>query len=268
MPIINLVYEAPTPRPELCFTANTANSTVQLKKYWTPTEVTLETSTDWTTWNTYTFDTDITLANIWDRVYFRNTSETDTLFTTNYGGSNSYRFIMTGSIAWSWDVSYLLNKNWTDTLGWNNIFAWLFNNCTSLTTPPELKFLTLTAHCYYAMFNGCTSLTRCPSIPATTLGDYCCYCMFYGCSNLETLPALYSLDLKSNCYAWMFSHCSKIKISESQTWEYQTEYRIPITWTWTASWQTPLSDIFNTTWWTYTSNPIRNRTYYTSNTVV
>ena len=42
----------------LCFTANTAGSTVQLWKNWSPTPVTLETSTDWENWSTYTFSWD------------------------------------------------------------------------------------------------------------------------------------------------------------------------------------------------------------------
>ena len=69
----------PTVIPYLCFTADTAGSTVQLKKNYSPTNVTLETSLDGKNWTTYTFDTDITLSNLWDMVYRRHTSETDTL---------------------------------------------------------------------------------------------------------------------------------------------------------------------------------------------
>lgn len=252
--------------PYLCFTANTANSTVQLKKFGSPTSVTLETSTDWVNWTTYTIWDTITLSNIWDFVFFRNTSETDTLFSSWYS-NNFYRFIMTGSIAWSWDVSYLLNKNWTDTLGWDYIFACLFRNCNVLTTPPELKFTTLTDSCYYAMFYGCTALTSCPSIPATTLASYCCKDMFYGCSNLETLPELPATTFVMECYREMFYWCTKIKLSTSQTWEYQTAYRIPTTWTWTTA-SNSFLDMFTNTWWTKTWTILMNTTYYTSNTVV
>jgi hypothetical protein len=65
----------------------------------------------------------------------------------------------------------------------------------------------------------------------------------------------------------MFRNCSKIKLSTTQTWEYQTEYRIPTTWTWT-SWSSSLSNMFTSTWWTFTWTPSINTTYYTSNTVV
>ena len=252
--------------PYLCFTANTAGSTVQLKKFGSPTSVTLETSTDWVNWTTYTIWDTITLSNIWDFVFFRNTSETDTLFSLWYS-SNFYSFVMTGSIAWSWDVSYLLNKNWTDTLGWDCIFACLFRNCNVLTTPPELKFTTLTDSCYCAMFDGCTALTSCPSIPATTIASYCCKDMFYGCSNLETLPELPATTFMMECYREMFYWCTKIKLSASQTWEYQTAYRVPTTWTWTTA-SNSFLDMFTNTWWTKTWTILMNTTYYTSNTVV
>ena len=42
--------------------------------------------------------------------------------------------------------------------------------------------------CYWSMFQNCTSLTTDPELPATTLSAYCYYQMFYGCSliNLST----------------------------------------------------------------------------------
>ena len=252
--------------PYLCFTANTANSTVALGKSWTPNEVNIETSLDWTTWNPYTIWDTITLSNVWDFVFFRNTSETDTLFSSWYT-NNFYRFVMTGSIAWSWDVSYLLNKNWTDTLSWAFVFAKLFSSCTALTTPPELKFTTLTSYCYYWMFLSCSSLTTAPHIPAITLATYCCYAMFESCTNLEALPELSATTLDTYCYAGMFNGCSKIKLSTTQTWEYQTPYRIPSEWSWTSA-QGALNDMFYSTWWTKTWTPAINTTYYTSNTLV
>jgi hypothetical protein len=48
----------------LCFTANTAGSTVKLIKNGSPTTVTLETSTDGNTRTTYTIGDTITLSNI------------------------------------------------------------------------------------------------------------------------------------------------------------------------------------------------------------
>ena len=250
--------------PYLCFTALAVNSTVQLIKTGSPASVTLETSTDWKTWTAYTFWNTITLTNILDKVYWRNTSTTDTWFNTN--ASNYYKFVMTWSIAWSWDVNYLLNKNSTNTLS-SYCYISLFNGCTSLATAPSLPATTLAGNCYAYMFRWCTSLTATPQLPATTLVDACYSSMFQWCTNLTALPKLPATTLPNFCYYFMFYQCSKIKMSTTQTWEYQTAYRIPTTWTWTVG-SSSLANMFNSTWWTFTWTPSINTTYYTSNTVV
>ena len=240
MPIINLVYEAPTPYQwdELCFTANTANSTVQLTKNGSPTSVTLETTTDWVNWTTYTMGDTITLSNIWDKVYRRNTSTTDTWFSLGYN-TNYYQFATSWSLACSWDVNYLLNKNSTTTVS-DYCYCRLFRQ-TDITTPP--KFL------------------------ATTLGILSYLQMFYGCTKLETLPSLSALAYPERCCESMFYNCSKIKINTIKQWIYQTEYRIPTTWTGTAG-SYAFRYMFTGTWGSYTGNAQINTTYYTSNTVI
>ena len=326
----------------LCFTANTAWSTIKLAKNGSPTVVTLETSTDWNTWTTYTFWDTITLANIWDKVYRRNTSETDTGFSTTT--SNYYKFEMTGSIAWSGDINFLLNKNSTTALSsycyyrifywcswltsapvlssttlatycynymfswctwltnapalpattlvsncYNSMFYWctwltsapvlpattlaercyqtMFYWCTSLTTAPTLPATTLANYCYISMFNWCTSLTTAPALPATTLTTNCYEGMFRWCKNLTSLPALPATTLTKSCYNTMFYDCSKIKLSTTKTWEYQTAYRIPTTWTWTTA-TDAVKYMFGNTWGSFHGEPTINTTYYTSNTVV
>lgn len=258
------IGEAPYEWNELCFTANTAGSTVKLTKTGSPTAVTLETSTNGLDWSTYTFWTAITLTNIWDKVYFRNTSETTTWFSTS--ASNYYQFVMTWSISWSWDINYLLNKNSTTTVS-SYCYFYIFQWCTSLTASPELPATTLALNCYYDMFFWCTSLTTAPTLPATTLAERCYREMFYQCTSLTTLPSLPATTLTNYCYQYMFYWCSKIKLSTTQTWEYQTPYRIPTTWTWTAG-SNSLASMFANTWWTFTWTPSINTTYYTSNTVV
>ena len=249
----------------LCFTANTANSTISLPKTGSPTAVSLETSTNGLDWSTYTIWDTITLTNVWDKVYFRNTSETTTWFST--GTSNRYTFSMTGSIAWSWDVNYLINKNWTTVLVSNYCYYALFFWCTSLTTAPILTATTLTNYCYYSMFNWCTNLTTAPALKATTLADTCYANMFTSCTSLTSLPKLPATVLKKSCYYGMFYWCTSIKLSTTQTWEYQTSYRIPTTWTWTDAGNT-LGIMFTNTGWTFKDTPTINTTYYTSNTVV
>ena len=253
------------PLPEcLCFTANTAGSTVNLYKQGNPTTLSLETSTDWISWTPYSYYTAINLANIWDKVYFRNTSESN--HRCNTGATNRNYFIMSWSISASWNINYLINKNWedfTNSYGICNMFQW----CTALTTPPELPTKVLTQYCYSNLFQWCTNLTKAPELPATSLEQYCYNNMFYGCSNLEELPKITQTGLSYRSCINMFWDCVKIKLSTTQTWEYQTAYRIPTTWTWTDDWQA-LSNMFYWTWWTFTWTPSINTTYYTSNTVV
>lgn len=250
--------------PYLCFTANTSWSTVRLRRNWSPYSVSLETSTDGENWSSYTIWNTITLSNVWDKVYFRNTSETTTWFSKN--GANFYYFSITWSVSWSWDTTTLLNKNWTDTVS-SYCFNDLFTNCTSLTTAPSLPATTLAEYCYTGMFYGCKVLTTAPKLPATILWICCYQSMFNSCTSLTVLPKLPATTLTDYCYREMFANCSNIKLSSTQTWEYQTEYRIPTTWTWTT-WTNSLQSMFSYTWWSWTWTPTINTTYYTSNTVV
>ena len=63
----------------LCFTATQANSAVRLDKNGSPGAVSLETSTDGTTWTDYAWSgstgNTVTLANVGDKVYFRAKTE-------------------------------------------------------------------------------------------------------------------------------------------------------------------------------------------------
>ena len=224
----------------LCFTANTAGSMISLNRNGSPDAVSLEISTDGFNWNTYTIGTYITLSNIWDKVYFRNTGET-TKFSLS--SSNYYYFYNTAgsSVSASGDISYLINKNGTKTLSSSYTFSFLFY-WFNLTTPPKIPFTTLSFNCFYYMF--------------------------YNCSNLEVLPELPAQTLANWCYYYMFYRCSKIKLSTTQTGEYQNTYRIPTTWTGTGWNVNSLAQMFGNTWWTFTWNPTINTTYYTSNTVV
>lgn len=258
------VMVTPALPPYLCFTAKQANSRIYLQKNGSPTTVTLEISTDWTNWSTYTIWNTINLVNVWDKVYFRNASTTTTWFSTST--SNYYKFAMGGRINGSWSVNYLLNKNWTTTLS-NYCFAQLFQNCVPLATAPQLPSTTVTDYCYYNMFQNCTNLTTAPALPATNTWYYCYANMFYGCSALTNIPSLYATAYKNSCCYQMFFSCSKIKLSTTKTWEYQTSYRIPKSWTWTTE-TNALRYMFSYTWWTFADTPNINTTYYTSNALI
>lgn len=224
----------PTKLPWLCFIAEQANSTVKLNKSWSPTSVSIETSIDWSSWTDYSFWTTITLSSIGDKVYFRNKSETATWFST-YFSTDYYSFSITWAIGCSGDVGYLLCKNSTDTITSDHCFARLFYQCTWLTKSPSFPATTLKTRCYHQTFRGCTSLKQIPALPALSLTNYCYSQMFYG--------------------------CSLIKLSTTQNADYTQPYRIPTSWTWTVA-TSSLKSMFSQTWWTFTSNPSINTTYY------
>lgn len=79
-----------------------------------------------------------------------------------------------------------------------NCYEYMFRNCTSLTTAPELPVTTLenSYMCYAFMFEGCTSLTTAPELPATKLETYCYNSMFEGCSKLKYIKML-ATDISS-----------------------------------------------------------------------
>ena len=143
----------------------------------------------------------------------------------------------------------------------------MFYGCTSLTTAPILPATTLAGNCYTSMFNGCTLLTTVPELPATTLAFGCYADMFNGCTSLTTVPELSATTLAEVCYYDMFNGCTKIKLSTTQTGEYQTTYRIPTSGT-GATATNALTNMFTSTGGTFTGTPEINTTYYTSNTVV
>lgn len=85
----------PTPTGDwLCFTAVDAGAKIRLDKNGSPAAVSLETSTDGTTWTDYSWNEttgdETTLANVGDKVYFRAKNENLT-FSTDY--MNYYKFV-------------------------------------------------------------------------------------------------------------------------------------------------------------------------------
>ena len=124
------------------------------------------------------------------------------------------------------------------------------------------------------MFGYCTALIDTPKfdivnyhidVPAGSYGIY--ENMFRGCTNLETLPRLSIKDIPNQAYRNMFKGCTKIKLSETQTGEYQNEFRIPYDGYGTVG-TNSLEDMFASTGGTFTGTPTVNTTYYTSNQVL
>ena len=160
----------------------------------------------------------------------------------------------------------------------NNCFKYMFANCSALIAAPQLPATTLAKSCYSGMFYKCDRLTTAPELPATTLANDCYSNMFSNCGRLTTATALPATTLAPNCYANMFTSCNKlttvpalpattltmscyvqmffgaISISETQSEDYPTPYRIPITGEGTVG-SRSLSNMFNIT-------PTINTTYY------
>lgn len=125
--------------------------------------------------------------------------------------------------------------------------------------PPMASFA------FSALFYGCYKLVTIPELPATTLAPYCYQDMFSHCSSLTSIPSLPALNLEEGCYYSMFYNCSSIKLSETQTGEYQIPYRIPTSGVGVDNIDT-MFEMFNGTGGTFTSDPTINTTYYLSNT--
>ena len=202
----------PIPRPELCFTAREANSTVSMAKSSSsaPT-VSLEYSTDGATWSPFVVGTTtVTLANVDDKMYLRATSTNDKM-AASYNTNYNY-FVMTGQIAASGNINSLLNGPDPDAVTTAPQYAYpnLFNGCSALVDAIDLMLPSTTAssNCYgHGMFRNCTNLVGGPTIMATNLlsGTYTAENMFNGCSSLASVKiyATGSSWTSSNTQDWM-----------------------------------------------------------------
>ena len=124
-----------------------------------------------------------------------------------------YTFIIEGdNVSCSGNIMSLINYTNTPNIIPNDYcFYGLFENCTSLTTAPELPATKLTDKCYVFMFSGCTSLTTAPELPATELAESCYESMFSNCYSLTAAPELPATKLADYCYSWMFNGCTFLK---------------------------------------------------------
>ena len=182
---------------------------VDNQKYW---DGTLEYSTDTSTWNE------------WDGTYAISSSADGKLYMRGAGntyitGPDAYLdavgWTLTGNnIACSGNIETLLDymsvERGEHPIMEESCYSYMFNNCSSLTTAPELHATTLAYGCYYGMFSGCTSLTTAPELPATTLADSCYSYMFRGCTSLTTAPELPATTLAYGCYYCMFAGCTSL----------------------------------------------------------
>ena len=190
-----------------------------IKPKFTQSGVTLQYSIDnGSTWNN--ISSGGTTASS-DEIWFRGrATDTKRLYTAG-STSNAWVFSDDSSnkLHVYGDLRYLLCDNLGDDTITFNIasycFTYMFRNCTSLTTAPELPALTLADRCYMYMFYGCTNLTTAPELPARTLTIQCYMYMFYGCTNLTTAPSLPATTLAEHCYDSMFYGCTSLTTAPS-----------------------------------------------------
>ena len=185
------------------FTLKTYNTT----KNW---DGILEYSTDKSTWSTWD-GTEI--SSVGNNLYLRGTGNTRIT-----GSASNLKFVFTGTntlkISCKGNIENLLDYE-TVSAGEHPTMAdrcykYMFQNCTSLTTAPELPATTLTQGCYMSMFVNCTSLTAAPELPATELADYCYDSMFQNCTALTAAPALPATTSSMGCYEYMFYGCTAL----------------------------------------------------------
>ena len=147
-------------------------------------------------------------------------------------------------------------------------YAYMYRGCTSLgTTVTSLPAMSLVSYVYAYMYYGCSNLVTHCSLPATTLSTACYQYMFYNCDKLTTIASLPATTMAQYCYRYMYQGSALIKVSATQTGEYQNAWRIPASGTGTTATDFAKS-MLDSTGGTYKSNPVLGTTYYTANTVV
>ena len=199
---------SPTPAAYggLCFTAESANSSVQLTAVGSAPVVTLVKSFDGVNWEAYAVGEVIDLPSVGDFVYLaagEGGNDTFGSSTTVY-----HQFVINGLVAASGDITSIRSFDLEQTTLANYCYCRMFQNCIGLMSAPELPATTLAHYCYHNMFYGCTGLTSAPELPATTLASHCYRNMFYGCTGLTNAPELPATTLANYCYASMFGGCT------------------------------------------------------------
>ena len=198
----------------LCFTAEQTGS-----KVWyvngSGNKPDMQYSYNGESWSDWPAQTAITLERIGDKVYVRGNNPKGFSHEGLYGGEtdiNSKKctyFQMKGTIAASGSVMSLIDgEGITTDIPCEYCFYWLFADCTSLTTPPELPSLEMKYGCYNGMFFRCGNLRETPKLPATKLAGFCYGNMFAYCSNLTVAPELPATTLESSCYTNMLAGTS------------------------------------------------------------
>ena len=200
----------PTAYGGLCFTAEAANSSVQLTAVGSAPVVTLVKSFDGVNWEDYAVSEVIDLPSAGDFVYLAAGEGGNETFASS--ADAYHQFVINGLVAASGDITSIRRFDLEQTTLKSSCYRQMFRGCTGLTSAPELPATTLASSCYYSMFEGCTGLTSAPELPATTLGIRCYDSMFGGCTGLTSAPELPATTLRTSCYSKMFVGCTNLSL--------------------------------------------------------
>lgn len=224
----------------LNFTAAEDGSTVALNKVGSPSSISLEYSLDGQTWNTYNVGTEITLAHVGDKVFFKGNNS-----QFSKSSSNFYKFVVTGKVLSSGNVMSLIDASCSlISIPSDYMFFGLFYGAAGLLTAPLLPATTLKSSCYAFMFCGAVDLlSGVRSLPAKTLVGACynqlyngcvsliepsemaanevrgsvggtvnvCRYMYGGCTSLVRAPVIHFAPRGDRACQYMFDGCSSLK---------------------------------------------------------
>ena len=199
----------------LTFTAKEAGSTITFA--WKTGSDVMCSTDGGNNWVEYANGTEIKLDKVGSTVSFKGKNVTTDFYK---------HFTMNGLIEASGSVTSLTDGegNKTDVNLSENCYQYMFYECTSLTTAPELPAKQLASYCYEYMFSGCTSLTTAPELPAEQLAKLCYAYMFSKCTSLTTAPELPAKQLASCCYGLMFNGCTSLTTAPELPAEQLAEY--------------------------------------------
>lgn len=195
-----------------------------------------------------------------DEVEWRQITSNDTIQSTldpQNSGLQVFYICGTGNINISRLFLGLDAENLVDCSGYiESVLDWE-------TVALEKRTIIKSEYCFQGLFSALPALRSAPSIlRSTILGNFCCSAMFANCENLETLPKLFEKNIPEGAYMSMFEGCSKIMLSETQSDDYPTSYRIPFVKDIEHVGSSALDGMFANTGGTFSGTPEPNKTYY------
>ena len=140
-------------------------------------------------WNDVVANEEVTFGGTNGDLRLRGTNTNGT--ASSWSVYSTITFTNDVKVACTGDIRTLLDwRNYSTVNTQNARFCHLFQDCTVLTSAPELPAKELADNCYSDMFYGCTSLTSTPELKATKLAENCYFHMFYKCTKLSTVTML------------------------------------------------------------------------------